>query len=168
VHGEIIGINMAILSKPGAPNAQAGGWEGISFAIPANVARRTFESILKSGRTNVGYLGVTALSLDRALAQQFGARDLQGALIAAVTPGSPAALAGIQRFDIIRTFNDVPIANADALLDRIAKAGVGSKVKLGITRGKQSGVIVAEIHELPAVSANTPPSPKPAPNPAGS
>jgi len=166
VHGEIIGINMAILSKTGASSSQAGGWEGISFAIPANVARRTFESILKSGRSNVGYLGVTAGSLNAVLANQLGTRDLQGAVITAIAPGSPAAVAGIQQFDIVRTFNGARIANADALLDRIAKAGIGSKVQLGISRGKLSGTVTAEIHELPA--AAVPPAPRPAPKPAGS
>jgi Do/DeqQ family serine protease len=161
VHGQIIGINSDIIPKAG------GGWGGISFAIPANVARRSLESILKGGRNIRGYLGVNMMSLTRALAEQFGAHDLQGALITDVIPGSPAALAGVQPGDIVRTFNGAPIANANALLDRIAKAAVGTKVQLGIARNGREGTVTAEIQEMPATST-TPPAPRPAPRPGGS
>src|SRR5581483_12131789 len=79
LRGEIIGINNAI-------GGQTGNWAGIGFAIPSNVARRTMDSILKTGHVVRGYLGVVIQPLTPDLAQQFGVKDARGALVAEVTP----------------------------------------------------------------------------------
>ncbi len=154
IRGEIIGINSAISTPTGA-------WAGISFAIPANVARRTLESILRTGRPVRGYLGVSMMPLSRALADRFGVPDLRGALIADVVPGSPAERAGIKPGDVIRSFNGKPINDAAAFRDHIALAGVGARVKLGVFRAGQEEQIEIEIAEAPSQAAPLEPAPAP-------
>jgi serine protease Do len=143
VHGQVIGINSAIFS-------QTGGWAGISFAIPSNVARTTMQAILKNGRPVRGYLGLNMMSLNPPLAQQFRVPDTQGALIADVVPGSPAENAGLKPGDVVRKFNGKEVANATALRDLIAGASIGTKVELEILRYGQQGKTTLEITQMPA------------------
>lgn len=140
--GEIVGINTAIYSE-------TGGWLGISFAVPSNVARRALESLLQQGRIIRGYLGVEMVDLTPDLAQQLGIRETSGALIVRVAPGSPAENAGLQRGDIVRKFNGRAITDILALRSRVAETDVGHKVELTISRGGEELVLSAEIVEAP-------------------
>jgi serine protease Do len=158
MRGEIIGINSAIYSRTGA-------WAGISFAIPANVARRTLESIIKTGRPVRGYLGLSMLPLTGALAREVGLPDARGVYVAEVVPGSPAQRAGIQPGDVVRSFNGRPINDANALRDRIVQAGVGAKVELGVIREGREQTVATEIAELPPTpvqppAVQSPPAPR--------
>ena len=145
LRGEIIGINSRIFSR-----TQQTAWLGISFAIPANVARRALESVLKTGRIVRGYLGVTMLALTPEIARQLGLPDTSGALVLEVLPGSPAALAGLQPRDLIRRFNGRPVSDIYALRERLAETDMQSKVTLGILREGREQTLTAEIVEAPA------------------
>lgn len=143
LRGEIVGINTAIYSE-------TGGWLGISFAVPSNVARRALDSLLRSGRVVRGYLGVEMVDLTPEFARQLGLRETSGALIARVAPDSPAARAGLQPRDIVRKFNGRKIDDILALRSRVAEAEVGQKVELVVIRDGQELTLTAEIVEAPA------------------
>lgn len=127
IDGEVIGINTAIVSG-------SGGYMGIGFAVPSNMARRVMEQLIKSGSVNRGYVGVVLQPLDEDLAQSFGFNKLQGALAAEVTKGSPAEKAGIKQGDIILAYNNMPVDSISALRNAISLMEPGTEVKLSIFR----------------------------------
>ena len=142
VRGEIIGINSAIFSK-------TGGWQGISFAIPSNTAKRVMEAILHRGRLVRGWHGMNFRDLTPRLAQQLSVPDLKGALILNITNGSPAARAGLQAGDVIRRVNGKGVGDFQALRELIAGLEVGSKLEIEILREGQPGKTVVTIEEMP-------------------
>lgn len=144
VRGEIVGINSAIYSPSGE-----GAWLGISFAIPANTARRTLESLLKNGRVIRGYLGVQMMNLNRETARALGVPDTAGAAVVNLVAGSPAEKAGLKPGDVIRTFNGRPIADGLAFRSRIAELEINAKVELGVLRGGQPVTFSMTIAEAP-------------------
>ena len=144
LRGEIIGINSAIFST-----SREGAWLGISFAIPANVARRALESVLKTGRIVRGYLGVLMQGLTPELARQLGLSDARGAVVLGVLPGSPAAGAGLRERDVIRSFNGRGITDVYVLRELLAEADLKTKVELGIVREGREMTVVAEVVEAP-------------------
>jgi len=144
LRGEIIGINSAIFST-----SREGAWLGISFAIPANVARRALESVLKTGRIVRGYLGVLMQGLTPEIARQLGLSDARGAVVLGVLPGSPAAGAGLRERDVIRSFNGRGITDVYVLRELLAEADLNTKVELGIVREGREMTVVAEVVEAP-------------------
>jgi serine protease Do len=143
LRGEIIGINSAIYSE-------TGGWLGISFAIPANVARRALESVIKHGRVLRGYLGVAMANLTPELAQQLGVAATTGALITDVVDGSPAAKAGLKPRDIVRKFAGHRVSDILSLRNRIAEVDVGATVEIVVLRDGRELTLQAQIAEAPA------------------
>jgi serine protease Do len=142
VRGELIGINTAIVSSSGGNN-------GVGFAIPINLARNVMDQILKHGRVIRGYLGVRIQNVTPDLAKAFGLSEARGALVGDVSPGGPAAQAGIERGDIILAMNGQPIQGVDDLSLRVSQTPPGTPVRLGILReGKQREVAV-KLAELP-------------------
>jgi serine protease Do len=133
VRGEVVGINSAILSSP------QGTWLGISFAIPANVARRALESLLKTGRIIRGYLGVI----------MFDIKGKGGVYVYQVQPGSPAQEAGIKPGDIIVRFNGREVPDKVFFRSRVAELDIKSKVELTIVRNGQEQTLNAVIGEAP-------------------
>jgi serine protease Do len=127
IHGRVIGINNFILSH-------SGGSEGIGFAIPSNVARRTYEEIIRNGRVIHPWLGVVMRPLNQRLASQLGLSDSTGALVAATMAGSPANRAGLASGDVIVSFNGQPIRDGNDLRIRVASSEIGSPVTLGFLR----------------------------------
>ncbi|HUK63069.1 MAG TPA: trypsin-like peptidase domain-containing protein [Dongiaceae bacterium] len=98
LHGEVVGINTAIFSR-------SGGYMGIGFAIPSNMARSVMNSIIAHGHVVRGWLGVEIQNLSADLASSFGYSGTEGAVVADVTAGGPADQAGIKRGDIIVRFD---------------------------------------------------------------
>lgn len=151
LRGEIIGINSAIFST-----SAEGTWLGISFAIPANVAHRALESVIKTGRIVRGYLGVAMENVTPDLAQRLRLGVTEGAIILAVMGDSPADKAGLQAGDIVRSFNGRPIKDMLTLRSRVAETDIGTRVELGILREGQEQTLTAEIAEAPAQAVQLP------------
>src|SRR6202030_3993073 len=136
LRGEVIGINVAIISR-------SGGSQGIGFAIPSNTVRTALESLLKQGRIIRGYLGIQTRPLQPG---QNGAAS-EGVFVDEVILGSPAAEAQLQKGDIIRKFNGHEVKNLPALRSLIAQAGLNKKVELEIARDDKPIKLTTEIRE---------------------
>ena len=145
LRGEIIGINSRIFSR-----TQQTAWLGISFAVPANVARRALESVLKTGRIVRGYLGVSTESVTPEMARALALPDANGTFVRTVLPGSPAEKAGVQPGDVIRRFNGRAVTDGFALRERLAETDLRTQVTLGIIRAGHEQTLTAEIVEAPA------------------
>lgn len=128
--GRLVGINTAILSR-------TGGFQGVGFAIPANMARFVMDRIMRFGKVTRGYLGIYIQPLTPDLAEEFNLPgETRGALVGGVTPNSPAARAGLQNGDVVVALNDKPIADSRNLQLNVAQTPPGSRVKLHVLRGE--------------------------------
>jgi serine protease Do len=123
--GALVGINTAIFSE-------SGGSIGIGFAIPVNLAKQVLPQLRAQGRVTRGYLGVSVGPVSPDVAKTLGLGVRRGALVAEVVPRSPAALAGIQRGDVIVGFQDAEIQSPHELTRRVAGAAPGSRITLSI------------------------------------
>ncbi len=126
-HGEVMGVNAAIVSK-------SGGYMGIGFAIPANMAKHVMQQIIENGVVDRGFMGVSLQPLDKDLAEAFGLDQTQGAVIAQVVPDSPAAKAGLQAGDIITAYNGKQVQSASSIRNEISMMNPGTTVDLTINR----------------------------------
>lgn len=154
LRGEVIGINTIIYSRPGGD----GGWLGISFSVPSNVARRALESVIKYGRITRSYLGVTMENLNAGQARRLKVDTHDGALVTNVVPGSPANRADIRPNDIILSFNGRPVKDVTMLRSRLNEVESGSRVEIGLLRGGVETKTTAEIGE--ATPEPTPATPE--------
>lgn len=144
-HGELIGINTFIISN-------SGSFAGAGFAIPSQVAKATADQIIKSGAVHHGYLGISMNDVTPENAHFFNLPDATGAVIAQVTPNSPASRAGLQNGDVIRELNSSKILNGSDLQLAIAGTTPGTKVRLGILRNGHSQNIDLTVGEYNAKS----------------
>ena len=128
--GNVVGINAQIYSR-------TGGFQGVSFAIPVDVALRVRDQIVATGRAQHARLGVQVQDLTQPLAESFGLLRPDGALVAAVDPKSPAASAGLKSGDVILRIDGEPMVQAGSLSARIAQSMPGDKVRLSVWRGQK-------------------------------
>ena len=129
--GEVVGINSQIYSN-------SGGFMGLSFAIPIDVAMEVVEQLKTDGRVSRGWLGVVIQEVNRDLAESFRLDRPHGALVVRVLEGSPAEKGGILAGDVITEFNDAPINRSAELPHLVGRAPAGSDAKLLVVReGKQ-------------------------------
>ncbi len=149
IHGRLVGINTAIVSS-GSGMGGEGGSVGIGFAIPANIVKHVMESLIKTGKVERGYLGVSVGDLSEKLAQQFNIPDVAGAMVEDVTPGSPAARAGLKAGDVIRSLDGRPVASKDELTSAIASRDPGTVVHVGILRDGKSETVTVTLGSRPA------------------
>lgn len=134
--GEVVGINSQIFSA-------SGGYMGISFAIPIDLAMSAVEQLKKTGKVSRGQLGVQVGAVTTDSAKGFGLPDTRGALVNDVLAGSAAEKAGMEAGDVIRSVNGAEIATSSDLPPRIGAMAPGTKVTLGILRdGKPREVTV--------------------------
>ena len=138
LRGELVGINTAIL----APN---GGNVGIGFAIPSNMAGRIKTTLVEHGAVKRGQLGVSVQDVNAELAQAFGLKQTQGAVITAVQAKSPAAKAGLEPGDVVLAINDKPVKSSQDIRNTIGLLPLGEEVKLDILRGGETQTVKAEI-----------------------
>ena len=143
LEGKVIGINTAIQSP-------TGGNVGIGFAIPSNQAERIIEDLRDDGKVDRGWLGVHIQSLDEDLARTLGLDDAKGALVAQVTPDSPAASAGFEQGDVILTYDGRQIEDLRDLTSAVADTGAGTEVEVVVWRDGTEQTIEVEIGQLPA------------------
>ncbi|MCS7164606.1 MAG: DegQ family serine endoprotease [Thermodesulfovibrio sp.] len=127
IKGEIIGINTAIFSK-------TGGYQGIGFAVPSNMARVIKDSLIKEGRVIRGWIGVMVQDLTAELAEKFGLKEPTGVIVTDVTKQSPAYKAGLRRGDIILEYDGKVITESAILKNLVAQSKIGSVVNLKIFR----------------------------------
>ncbi len=143
VRGRLIGINTAIYSR-------SGGFQGIGFAIPSNLARSVMEQLVSTGKVVRGYLGVSMQQeINDELAKRFSLKDRDGVLVTDVVVGSPAAKAGLEPGDVIKKFNGRDVRDNRAL--RFAVAGVvpGTEVSLDVVRRGKMETLKVTIVEQP-------------------
>ncbi len=151
IKGELIGINTAIFSR-------SGGYQGIGFAVPSNMAHLVMDQLEARGRVTRGWLGVTIQELTPELAQKFGLKISKGALVGDITKGSPADAAGVRRGDIILSFNGKKVEEVGSLRNMVAESKVGSEVPMTILRNGKEYAVNVHIAELPKDAAEAAPS----------
>ncbi len=144
--GEVVGINSQIYSR-------TGGFMGLSFAIPIELAMDVADQLRTTGHVSRGYLGVLIQDVTRELAESFGLSHPKGALVSQVMPDSPAAKAGIKEGDIILSFNGHSLLNSSQLPPLVGASSVNGKADLVILRNRKELTLKVELAELPPEQA---------------
>jgi serine protease Do len=139
--GQVVGINSQIFSN-------SGGYMGVSFAIPIDVAMNAVQQLKATGKVTRGQLGVQIQALTRDDAQALGLPEARGALVARVEPDSPAARAGILRQDVIRSINGQPIDESSDLPPIIGAMAPGTRVTMELIRDGKSRTVTATLNSL--------------------
>jgi serine protease Do len=147
LHGNLIGINTAILS------GGSGGNQGIGFAIPINLARSVMNQIVTHGKVVRGYLGVYIQDVTPQIAKQFGLGQNNGVLIGDVSSNTPGARAGLKRGDVVLELNGHAVKDAGQLRLQISQTPPGTSVKLRIWRDGKSQDVIVKLGELPEKTA---------------
>lgn len=140
--GEVVGINSQIYSR-------TGGFMGLSFAIPIDVAMEVVEQLKKTGRVSRGWLGVLIQDVDRDLAESFGMNRPQGALVSKILKGSPARSSDLRVGDIIIEFNHVEVPTSASLPPIVGRIAAGEKVPVKVIRQQRVKSFDITIGELP-------------------
>ncbi|GAA0760760.1 DegQ family serine endoprotease [Ideonella azotifigens] len=141
--GSVVGINAQIYS-------QSGGFQGVSFAIPINVALKVKDQIVATGEARHGRLGVSVQEVNQALAESFGMGKPEGALVAKVEKGSAAAKAGVQAGDVITAVDGRPVRESGTLPSLIGLAAPGDKVALTVWREGKQHTLDAKLDGVPS------------------
>nr|VFJ95820.1 MAG: serine protease Do [Candidatus Kentron sp. H]VFK00852.1 MAG: serine protease Do [Candidatus Kentron sp. H]VFK04754.1 MAG: serine protease Do [Candidatus Kentron sp. H] len=144
--GKVIGVNAQIFSR-------SGGFMGLAFAIPIDVAMDVANQIREQGHVSRGWLGVLIQDVTRELAESFGMEKPMGALVAKVLPEGPAMRAGMKVGDIILEFGGRDIHHSSNLPPMVGGSKVGSRVPTKILRNSKSKILYVVIDELPADDA---------------
>ncbi|GAB4559060.1 MAG: hypothetical protein Tsb0020_04550 [Haliangiales bacterium] len=139
--GELIGINTAILSR-------TGGYQGIGFAIPTDMATPIMQSLIQDGKVNRGFLGVNIQTMTRELAEAAGVAETRGVLVTDVMARSPAARAGVKRGDIIVRIDDKQTVTAAHVVNAVGLAGSGVHVDVEVMRDGRSRVLQVVLGDL--------------------
>jgi serine protease Do len=142
-NGELIGITSQILS-------QSGGNIGIGFAIPATMAKHVMTELVSTGHVRRSMIGVTVQPVTADIASSLHLADVHGALVNGVTPGSPAAEAGIQTGDVITKFNDTTIDGGNELRNLVSSTAPGSTAELTVIRDQKARQVRVTLAERKA------------------
>ncbi len=140
--GEVIGINSQIYTR-------SGGFMGLSFAIPMNVAMEVADQLKQDGQVSRGWLGVIIQEVSRDLAESFGLDKPEGALVAKVLPDSPAEAAGLKEGDVIYSFNGQAINRSGDLPHQVGRYKPETEAKVGVVRNGKKETIRVTIGLLP-------------------
>ena len=157
--GEVVGINAQIFSR-------SGGFMGLSFAIPMDVAENVIQQLKKSGKVSRGWLGVYIQEVTNNLAKSFGMKKPKGALISKVIPDGPASKSDLKVGDIILKFDGKDITTSSSLPPIVGNTKVGKNVKIEILRNGKKKNIKFKVQELPiqkaarTIKSNTTPKTK--------
>lgn len=146
--GEVVGINSRIFSG-------TGGYMGLSFSIPIDVAMDVANQIIKTGKVSRAYLGVMLQDIDRNLAEAYQLSRPEGALVTQVSPDTPASKAGLKAGDIILSYNDVAIGQTTDLINLINRTRPDQSAKMLIQRNNKQLSVTAQLTSAPD---DTPPT----------
>ena len=141
-NGELVGINSAIFST-------SGGYMGVGFAIPSDMANSVAQSILKHGKVIRGWLGVTIQNLTPELAKSFGLKEEKGVLVTDVIKTGPAGKAGLKRGDLIVEFGGKPVEDTTGLRNMAASTAPGKTVEVKVIRQGRAETLTVTLGELP-------------------
>jgi serine protease Do len=140
--GEVVGINAQIYSR-------TGGFMGLSFAVPIDLAMNVVEQLKKDGRVSRGWLGVTIQNVTRDLAKGFKMKKPQGALVSDVLPDSPASRSNLKVGDIIVEYNGRPVVDSSDLPPLVGNTPIGERAKLKVIRDGRRRDVSVVIGQLP-------------------
>ena len=140
--GEVVGVNSQIYSR-------TGGYMGLSFAIPIEVAMDVADQLKTSGKVSRGWLGVLIQDVTLDLAESFGMKHPRGALVAKVLPDSPALTSGIDVGDVIVGFNSQDVMNSSSLPPIVGSSKVGVKLPVVVIRNGREKTLYVKLGELP-------------------
>lgn len=143
LRGQVVGINTAIATR-------SGGYQGVGFAIPINMADKIMTNLVEHGRVIRGFMGVTLQHVDADIAETYGLDRPQGALVNSVTNGSPADEAGMQSGDLIVEMNGSPVTDRDELRLKIGEMSPGSTVELTVLRDDARKKVRVKLGEMPS------------------
>ncbi|MFM7244552.1 MAG: Do family serine endopeptidase [Planctomycetaceae bacterium] len=143
LEGEVVGINTAIASN-------SGGYQGIGFAIPANLARWVTDQLIAKGTVERAYIGVQMTPLDARMSSKLGVSDRGGVLVNDVVPGSPAAAAGVQELDVITAFDDKPVKGLRSLQEVVERSAIGKPHTLTVFRDGEQVTLTVTVKPLPS------------------
>ncbi|MBU0663953.1 MAG: DegQ family serine endoprotease [Proteobacteria bacterium] len=143
IHGEVIGINTAIFSR-------SGGYMGIGFAIPVNMAKTVKGQLLTKGKVTRSWLGVAIQDMTADLARSFKLKEQAGALVSEVSKDSPAEKGGIKQGDLIISFDGKPVVDVTDLRNRVAMTPPGTRVDLVLIRQGKQQELTVQVAEQPS------------------
>jgi serine protease Do len=149
-HGELVGINTFIITNNGS-------FAGAGFAIPSQIARATAEQLIAHGKVEHGYLGISMNDVTPANAHFFNLQSATGAIVAQLTPDSPASRGGVKQGDVIDELNGRKIVNGSALQVAVSQTEPGTKIALGVIRDSKPvtlNLTVGEYQGKSEVAAN--------------
>ena len=146
--GEVIGVNTAIFSR-------SGGFNGIGFAIPINMARHVCEQLIENGSVTRGYLGIAIQQLTPELVSSFQLEDSFGVLVSDVAKDSPAAQSGLKSGDVIVQFEGDPVEELGRFRNRVARMEPGSTVNLTVLRHSERVQLQLTIGSMPGREAQS-------------
>ncbi len=143
MNGNIVGINTAILSR-------SGGYQGIGFAIPSSMAQTVMNELIEHGKVTRGWLGVVIQTVTPDLANALKLPSgTEGVVVSDVQKASPAARAGLQRGDVIVSFQGKDVTSASGLRNAVALQSPGALVKMGVLRNGQNTTMQVRLGETP-------------------
>lgn len=151
LEGAIVGINTAIFS-------QSGGYQGIGFSVPINMAQHIMQELIENGNVSRGWLGVHIQDITPDLVQAFDLENSKGSLVAKVVNGSPAQKAGLQQGDVIVSFNESLIENSSDLRNKVGLAQPNTKAALKVVRKGMMKEIAVDLGLLPKSNEGTNPA----------
>ncbi|MGD0631553.1 MAG: Do family serine endopeptidase [Terracidiphilus sp.] len=149
-HGELVGINTFIITN-------SGSFAGAGFAIPSQIVRATAEQLIQHGKVDHGYLGISMNDVTPENAHFFNLQNAEGAIVAQVTPDSPASRGGLQTGDVIVRVNETKVVNGSTLQVVVSETAPGTKIALGVIRnGKPEtlNLTVGQFHGNSEVASN--------------
>ena len=143
LYGEVIGVNAAIATE-------SGGFEGIGFTIPSNMAQYIAKTLIAHGKVDRGWLGVTIRDLTSELAKSVHVESLKGALVVDVAKGGPAEKAGIRKNDVVVAYRGKEIPDSSTLRNAVAETPIGTDAKITVLRNGKKEELTVRIGSLEA------------------
>ena len=143
LEGKIIGVNTAIFTR-------TGGYQGIGFSVPINMARKVMNQLIDKGKVSRGWLGVLLQDMNTDLAKALDVDDGKGALIAEVTKDSPADRGGLIRGDVVIKLNNKSIKNADHLKNEVGLTSPNTNIQLEVVRKGQKKTLTIKLGSRPS------------------